>query len=163
MFLCMGFAVTEKPTSNVKVTLREINRKTVRAICNLKVSKEQEAFVAPNSVSIAEAYFSNDAWFRAIYADETPIGFVMLSEAPEKELYFLWRFMIDERYQHKGYGRRALELVIQRVKEQPKAKEFLTSCREGKASPKGFYEKMGFKETGEKLDNGEPIMKLKLA
>ena len=155
--------MTQKPNPNVKVTLREITRETVRAICNLKVSKEQEAFVAPNSVSIAEAYFSNDAWFRAIYADETPIGFVMLSDAPEKELYFLWRFMIDERYQHKGYGRRALELIIQRIKDQTKADEFLTSCREGNASPKGFYEKMGFKETGEKLDNGELIMKLKLA
>ena len=155
--------MVRKPTPDVKVTLREITRETVRAICNLKVSKEQEAFVAPNSVSIAEAYFSDNAWFRAIYADETPIGFVMLEEDRKNDLYFLWRFMIDERYQQKGYGRKALDLVIQRIKEQTKAKEFFTSCQEGKASPKEFYEKMGFKDTGRKTDNVESIMKLKLA
>jgi diamine N-acetyltransferase len=59
--------------------------------------------VAANSVSIAEAYFEPCAWFRAIYADETPIGFVMLHAEPENEEYFLWRFMLDAAYQRQGY------------------------------------------------------------
>ncbi len=146
---------------DVNVTLREITRDSLRAILNLKVSKKQEQFVAPNAVSIAEAHFSSNAWFRAIYADETPVGFVMLGEVPEKGLHFLWRLMIDERYQGRDYGRKALELVIQHVKTMTSAKELLTSCHEGKGSPSGFYLKMGFVETGEKIDNGEIVMKLK--
>ena len=147
---------------DAKLMLREITRDTVRAICDLKVSEEQEKFVAANSVSIAEAHFSDEAWFRAIYADETPVGFVMLYEAPEKGPYGIWRFMIDQRYQGIGYGRKAMELVVQHVKSESNVKEFLTSCHEGKGSPKGFYGKMGFIDTGRKTKNGELIMKLKL-
>jgi len=153
--------VLTQGTPDAKVTLREITRVTVRAICDLKVSEEQEQFVAPNAVSIAEAHFSSNAWFRAIYADETPVGFVMLGEIPEKGLHFLWRFMVDERYQGRDYGRKALELVIQHVRTMTSVKELLTSCLEGQGSPKEFYLKMGFIETGEKLDNGEIVMKLK--
>jgi len=152
--------LTQSPP-DAKVTLHEITRDSLRAILDLRVSKEQEQFVAPNAVSIAEAHFSNNAWFRAIYADKTPVGFVMLGEVPEKGLHYLWRFMIEERYQGRDYGRKALELVIQHVKTMTSAKELLTSCHEGKGSPKGFYLKMGFVETGEKLDNGEIVMKLK--
>ena len=160
----MEFALN-RDSQNVKVGLREVTRDTVRTICDLKVSKEQEQFVAPNSISIAEAHFSNEAWFRAVYADETPVGFVMLARVPREErarlgTHFLWRFMIDERYQGRRYGRKALESVMQHLKKESNALH--TSCREGKGSPKGFYKKMGFKETGEKLDNGERIMKLKL-
>ena len=66
------------------VCLREITQETVNSILNLRVTKEQEQFVASNAVSIAEAHFSEDAWFRAIYADETPVGFLMLSDQPTK-------------------------------------------------------------------------------
>lgn len=162
----MEFALN-RVSQNVKVGLREVTRDTVRTICDLKVSKEQEQFVASNSISIAEAHFSNEAWFRAVYADETPVGFVMLARVPREErarlgTHFLWRFMIDERYQGRGYGRKALESVMQHLKKESNANALHISCREGKGSPKGFYKKMGFKETGEKLDNGERIMKLKL-
>jgi diamine N-acetyltransferase len=94
------------------VTLREVNKHNFRKIFRLRVQPEQEQFVASNTQSIAEAHFSDEAWFRAIYADDEPVGFVMLSLAPEKAEYFLWRFMIDAKHQVCGYGRKSLELVI---------------------------------------------------
>ena len=59
------------------VTLREITEDTLRRIINLSktLTAEQRTHVADNAVSIAEAHFSKYAWFRAIYADETPVGF----------------------------------------------------------------------------------------
>ena len=48
------------------VELREVTAETVRAICRLTVAAGQDQFVAPNAVSIAEAYFHPTAWFRAI-------------------------------------------------------------------------------------------------
>lgn len=57
------------------VTLREITAATVRAICALQTSEEQRRFVAPNAVSIAQAYFESRATFRAVYAEELPVGF----------------------------------------------------------------------------------------
>jgi len=144
------------------VSLREVTKETVRAITALKVGPGQDRFVAPNAVSIAQAYFSRDvAWFRAIYVGEEPAGFVMLDDDAPKQSYYLWRYMIDQRFQGKGVGRRALELVIDYVRTRPGATALLTSIVPGDGSPGPFYEKMGFAYTGEEED-GELVMRLNL-
>lgn len=149
-----------KPEREAVITLREITKETLRPILQLEVAEHQLNFVAPNAVSIAQAYFEPEAaWFRAIYADETPVGFVMVDDDPANEEYGLWRFMIDQRYQGLGFGRRALHLVIEHIKTRPGAKEFFTSCVPGDGSPCPFYEKMGFVYTGE-VDGGELVMRL---
>ena len=143
------------------INLRNVDKDNFKAIFRLRVKPEQEQFVAPNVQSIAEAHFSDKAWFRAIYADNEPVGFVMLSIIPDKAEYFLWRFMIDEKHQSCGYGRRSLELVIDYVGSLPNATALYTSHVEGEGSPAEFYAKLGFRHTGE-VDDGELVMKLEL-
>lgn len=149
------------PTRDSKVTLREINADTVRAICRLEVSEHQKQFVAPNAVSIAQAYFSKEAWFRAIYADDTAIGFVMLYDDPEKPEYYLWRYMIAHEHQGKGFGAHAIRLLIDHVRKRPNSRQLLTSIVPGEGSPQGFYEKQGFRLTGDE-EEGELVMALEL-
>jgi diamine N-acetyltransferase len=86
----------------------------------------------------------------------------MLSDKPEQAEYVLWRFMIDTRYQGRGHGRAALELVIAHVKSRPSATALYTSHVPGKGCPGPFYESMGFCYTGEGDEDGELIMKLDL-
>jgi len=148
-------------SGEIIVTLREVTADTLREICRLNVTKEQTKFVAPNSISIAQAYFSEHAWFRAIYADDTPVGFAMIEDQPEKPEYYLWRFMIDHRYQRMGFGFTAMKLLIEHVKTRPGAVEFLTSVVQEDGGPQGFYEKLGFKLTGE-CEEGEAMMSLPL-
>jgi len=143
-----------------QVTLREITKDTVWSICKLFVREDQTQFVEPNAISISEAYFSKEAWFRAIYAEETPVGFAMLEEHPAKASYFLWRFMIDAKFQKFGFGRQAIELLIEHVKSKPNTTELLTSVVQTEGGPQGFYEKLGFELTGEN-DNGEAVMRLR--
>jgi diamine N-acetyltransferase len=134
----------------------------------LRVRPEQERLVASNAVSIAEAYFHQEAWFRAIYADETPVGFLMLHDEnlrdhPEKrDFYSLWRFMVDAEHQGKGYGIRATRLLIEHVKSNPNARELLVSYVPGEGSPEGFYRKIGFEHTGN-TTHGELEMRLLLS
>jgi diamine N-acetyltransferase len=144
-----------------EVTLREITGDTVRAICRLEVGPGQSRFVAPNAVSIAQAHFEPKAWFRAIYADEEPVGFVMLYEDPDKPEYHLWRLMIAGEHQRHGYGRAALRLVGARVRSLPGARALLTSCVPGEGSPRPFYERLGFAATGE-VEEGEEVLCLPL-
>jgi len=143
------------------VALREITAETVREICRLSVRDGQDEFVAPNAVSIAEAYFSPEAWFRAIYAGGTPVGFLMLADDPEDKEYYLWRMMVDARYQGMGFGRRAMELLIEHVRTRPGAAELCTSVVQAEGGPQGFYEKLGFRLTGE-YDDDQAVMKLVL-
>lgn len=149
-------------TAESKVSLREVNADTVRTICALAVRDDQAKFVAPNAVSIAQALFSNHAWFRAIYAGEEPVGFVMLEDQPEKPEYYLWRLMIDSRYQRMGYGRRAVGLLVDHVRTRPDATELLTSVVQEPGGPQPFYESLGFELTGE-YEDGEAMMSLRLS
>jgi diamine N-acetyltransferase len=147
------------PTPQAQITLREITQATLHAILDLTVAPQQTHFVASNAVSIAEAHFAPEmAWFRAVYADDIPVGFVMLAEDPIKQEYHLWRFMIDARFQGCGFGKRALELVFEHVRRRPGATAILTSCVPGEGSPGPFYEKLGFRYTGEEED-GERVMR----
>ena len=146
------------------VTLREITAATVNTILKLKVAPTQEGFVANNAVSIAQAHFSKHAWFRAIYADETPVGFLMLHDEPEGAegpVYYLWRFMIDARYQQLGFGRQAIQLLIAHVRTRPNATELLLSYVPKEGGPQPFYERLGFVHTGRE-DDGELEMKIAL-
>jgi diamine N-acetyltransferase len=139
----------EYPTRNSTVSLREVTAETARTVIKLDVSEEQKHFVAPNVVSIAQAYFEPKAWFRAIYADETPVGFLMLRDDPEEPRYFLWRYMIDVRYQKMGFGKRAMDLLLDHLRTRPGAHEMTISCHPGEDGPEPFYRHYGFTRTGE--------------
>jgi diamine N-acetyltransferase len=152
----------EPPGAGAEVSLREVTAETVREICTLSVAPDQRRLVATNAESIAEAYFTRQAWFRAVYADETPVGFVMLYDDPREPRYYLWRFMVAAEHQSKGYGRRAMELLIEHVRTRPKAEESLLSYVPGAGSPERFYRALGFEPTGE-VDDGEIVMRLRLA
>jgi diamine N-acetyltransferase len=144
---------------NSNVTLREVTSENFREILKLEVAPGQKKFVAPNAYSIAQAYFEREiAWFRAIYADETPVGFLMLSDKPDIPEYFLWRLMIDARYQKLGFARQAMLQLFDYVRTRPGAKEILCSCVPGEGSPQGFYESLGFALTGE-MEGSEVIMR----
>ncbi len=139
----------KKLSPQSQVTLQEVTQKTVREICNLKVTPEQNRFVAPTAVSIAQAYFEPKAWFRAIYADQTPVGFLMVYRDEDAHDYFLWRFLIDSRYQGMGFGWQAMKLLINEVRTWPSAAALLVSYVSEEGGPKPFYQKLGFIPTGE--------------
>lgn len=151
------------------MTLREIGPDIEDAVLALRVAPGQERFVATMEQSFFDAVDEpeQNAWMRAVVADGTPVGFVMVSwdivpvpgelEGP----YFLWRLLIDADHQGKGYGTAALDLVIDAVVADG-AVELITSCVPGEGNPLPFYERLGFVRT-ERLDpDGEVIIALDL-
>ena len=141
--------------------LREVTGETVREICALQVAPRQRRFVAPNAVSIAEAMFEPKAWFRAIVADDVPVGFAMLSLDVEATEYYLWRLMIADGFQGRGYGRSAIRLLADEVRARPGATQLLTSWVDEPGGPEPFYRGLGFEPTGE-VDDGEVVGRLAL-
>lgn len=133
-----------------------ITSATLTKICNLSdtLSPIQRHMVADNVRSIAEAHFSESTWMRAVYADDIPIGFIMTHTGSDYEDeidcpgVFLWRFMIAGPYQGKGYGKKALDKLIQHLKAMG-IPLLYTSCGQGEGSPEGFYRKLGFIPTGD--------------
>jgi len=149
------------------VSLREINADTVRQITNLSVSPEQERLVASNAVSLSQALFSPEAWYRAIYADEVPAGFVMLYDEslrtvpPPHPEAALWRLMVDSRFQRQGVGTAALDQVVAHVRSKGLFSSLLVSYVPAPGSPEQFYLRAGFRHTG-RVDEGEIVLELPL-
>ena len=145
----------EENQSN-QVHFKRVDAKNVLEICQLSdtLSEDQRRAVADNAVSIAQGHCSDNAWMRAIYLDNTPIGFIMLhigadwADGIDCPGIFLWRFMIAKEYQGKGYGKIAMNLLIEHLRALGIPKLY-TSYHLGNESPEEFYSNLGFKPTGE--------------
>jgi diamine N-acetyltransferase len=147
------------------IELREVTAKTVLAVCKLDAGDGGRQ-VAPNAVSIAQAHFAPEAWFRAVYDGDELVGFVMLhdptlAEAPVEREFFLWRLMIDHRFQARGLGRATIERLVEHVRTRPGAERLLVSHVKGAERVGRFYAALGFRYTGHEED-GELEMALEL-
>ena len=150
-----------------QVTLQEITADTVRSVISLEVSPDQSVYVAPNAVSIAEAHFNPGAWIKAICADKVPVGFVMLFDPAipgaiargpvARDAVGLWRLMIDHRYQRRGFGKKALDLVCGHIRRTTDATTLLSSYVPGPDGPERFYLGYGFSRTGQLRNDGHEI------
>ena len=157
----------ETVQAGATVSLREVTAESLRTVLALEVAPEQRKLVASNAYSIAEAHFNEGAWFRAIYAEETPVGFVMLYDphlsgrdpgfGSETSDMVLWRFMIDRRYQGMGFGERALDLIRAHVRTRPAFARLVASYVPAPNGPEAFYLRYGFQKTGRLLAEGTEV------
>lgn len=159
------------------IRLEKISGKNAREILNLHVGEAQKGFVAPNDASIIEAFIAithhGQAFPFGIYDDNTPVGFCMIGYGADDDWedapviagdnYNLWRFMIDERYQGKGYGRAAMKKILEYIAGEPcgPAEYCWLSYEPENEAARRLYASFGFQETGE-LDDDEIIAVLKL-
>jgi diamine N-acetyltransferase len=149
------------------VSLREITADTVRAVTQLAVAEGQQGFVAPNAVSLAQALFAPEAWYRAIYCGDELAGFVMLADQslrsppPPQPEVGVWRFMVDAGFQGRGIGRAALQQVIEHVRSKGVFTTLELSYVPGPGCPEPFYRSLGFQPTG-RVDDDEIVLALTL-
>ena len=157
--------------------LEPVDVRNVWKILKLRVSEQQKEFVAPNDASIVEAYLTLAAGGHVfpfgVMAGEEPVGFVMIGygvddayeDAPRIAYgnYSVWRLMIDERYQGRGYGSAALRLAIAFIRTYPcgPAEYAWLSYDPENERAREMYARLGFRETGEQED-GEDIAVLRL-
>jgi diamine N-acetyltransferase len=162
-------AISPDPVS-LGVHLREITASNREAVEALTVTDDQTTYVADVARSLVEAAETPDAcpWYRAVYDGDRPVGFVMISDGitvvnPDYlGPYYLWRLLVDHRYQRRGYGGAALALVVEYlVTQRPDARVLITSVVPGPLSPIGFYLGQGFRETGA-VHAGEHVLELDL-
>jgi diamine N-acetyltransferase len=148
------------------VTLRPVDDVGLDVATALRVAPGQERFVDGVADSLAEAAAHPRArpWPRVIVADEVPVGFLMLADGAEAGNgiipwpHYLWRMLIDGRYQGRGYGRAALDLVVDHLRGRSGADLLVTSVVPGEGSPYGFYLRYGFRPTGEWFDHEEVLV-----
>lgn len=136
------------------VELREITKENYEECLNLNIGESQNDFVSSNVHSLAQAWIYYDTAFPfAIYANNTMVGFIMLGYYEVRGYYTLWKFMIDEKYQNKRYGKKALRLGINYLVKRFKVKEVYTAYYATNRIARNLYASIGFCETGEIVGN----------
>ena len=144
------------------LALRRIDGYNFNKIIALQVTEEQRDYVASNVFSLAEAYAMPECTPLGVYNGMEPIGFVMYALDAEDNEYWIYRLMIDAKYQHMGYGREALRLTIAEIRRiAPEKKVLYISFEPDNAVAKHLYGSFGFEPDGRTVD-GETVYRLAL-
>ncbi|SMF80228.1 diamine N-acetyltransferase [Paenibacillus uliginis N3/975] len=127
----------------------------------LRPQKFQERFVASNANSLKKAEQEPTSRPYGIYAENVMVGFALFDEElyPDDGYFWICRFMIDERYQRKGYGRAALGEILRKMKSHPTCTKIRISHVPDNSVVNHLYKQFGFVETGEEID-GETVLDL---
>jgi len=129
------------------------------AVMGLRLGPGQDQYLNSMEEIFAEAEEEQRAmphpW--AVHDTETGalVGFAMISDNVPEPMdddlvgpYYLWKLLIDHPSQHRGYGTATLDAVVGYVRTRPGADVLYTSCADGPGSPRGFYLRYGFTDTG---------------
>jgi diamine N-acetyltransferase len=150
------------------LTLRPVDESNRTELEALRTSPAQERFVSTVADSLLEAVEAAEcqaiAW--GVYDGEMPVGFVMIADEVASSdciPHFLWKLLIDERHQRRGYGTATLDLIVEYFRGRPGVTEIRTSAGQGDGSPIPFYERYGFVRTGEIVFDDEVLLRLELA
>ncbi len=131
--------------------LLEIYEENWLDVARLSVKEEQKNFVAPTIGIIARGYVYRNCNSRVIaFADGNRIvGVALVRDLDEEPIcYDLQEFMIDKRFQNKGYGKEALGLVLKLLGDERKYESVEVCVKEKDSAALHVYQQAGFVDTG---------------
>jgi len=134
----------------MNISLREVDENNFDEVISLQVEK----YCASNIYSLAQAKIFPDAIPLAIYNNDTLVGFIMYGIEPrDNNEYWIDMLMIDEKYQKNGFGKKALETIIKKIKQDKSHNKIKISTNPENTIAIKLYKKLGFYETGELHDD----------
>ena len=131
------------------ITFRNIDYNNFLEIIELNVYENQRDFLTSNAVSIAQSKVQPECMPLAIYNDEKAVGFVMYGIDRRDGQYWIYRFMIDRRYQSKGFGKVALQLLITQIQQDKTHYKILLGVHKESIVAIKLYRSFGFEFNGQ--------------
>lgn len=147
------------PEQLADLSLREITCDNFWKVVELSVTPPQQEFVASNAVSIAQAKVQTECVPLAVYLGGRPVGFVMYCLDRQEREYWIYRVMVDQRFQSLGIGRRALELLLTRIRADGQHHKVYISFEPTNHWARSLYERLGFVDDGREVE-GETVYRL---
>lgn len=138
------------------VSLREITKDNFWETISLNVGEDQN-FAASNAISIVQSKIDPSLILLAIYNDQTIVGFLLYGIDLDDGNYWIVWLMVDVKYQKNEYGKKALEIIIERIQEDKSHNKILISTNPANSVGLNIYKKLGFKSTGDIID-GEEVL-----
>ncbi len=145
------------------IKLEIVNETTFDSVIDLSLASKDKRRVASNAYSLAQTWLyreTHQIFPYAILISQKVVGFLLLFKDKEKQEYLIWRLMIDQAEQNKGYGKEALRQIIAMAREDRDCHWLSASYVIGNHRMRGILESLGFETEG--LSGNEVHMKLKV-
>lgn len=143
---------------NVKIV--ELNAENWYDCCELEVSTEQQEYMEPNAVSIAQSKFETSLKPYAIYVADEIVGFLMYNSVQEElDGYWIYRIMVDKKFQGKGIGKAATKLMILEMAKLPDAKKIVVGYHPENLGAHNLYSSLGFIDNGDRFGKEMAVIK----
>lgn len=133
--------------------LREVTADNWRDVIRIEPREDQRRFVASVAYYLNLCHYGEDWRPLALYQGGEPVGFAMWGFDAQEESYWIGGLVIDAEHQGKGYGRAAMEALLDHLAAQPGYREAALSCDAENTVARRLYASLRFVETGERADN----------
>lgn len=145
--------------------LAQITEKNIYDVMALRLKNNQETFVRDPQFSLAESYYYRDDDTVLLFALEEQgkvVGFLSLITEIEEKTVYIWRIVIGDQFQSKGYGRKALRSIEDYVRSLEGYEKIVSDYVMNNVAMKHLLESEGYIETGKQEEWNEIIMAKRL-
>ncbi|MEK5333606.1 GNAT family N-acetyltransferase [Lysinibacillus sp. FSL W8-0992] len=143
---------------NVKIV--ELNAENWYDCCELEIATEQKKYIESNAISIAQSKFEPTLKPYAIYLNEKVVGFLMYNAVQEElDGYWVYRIMVDKKFQGKGIGKAATKLMISEMAKLPNSKKVIVGYHPENLGAHNLYASLGFIDEGHRFGKEMAVIK----
>lgn len=143
-----------------QVKIAELNAENWYECCQLELSLEQQEFIEPNAISIAQSKFETTLKPFAIYFEDKIVGFLMFNSVPEElDAYWVYRIMVDKNYQGKGIGKAATDLMMNEMVETYGINKIIVGYHPENHGAHRLYASLGFVDHGDRFGREMAVVK----
>ncbi|HEM3608047.1 GNAT family N-acetyltransferase [Streptococcus suis] len=143
------------------IRLELVNKDNFDQVLDLEVAPKDQRRVASVEYSLAQAWLyrdSEDLFPYAVKSGQLTVGFLLLSYQPMENSYYIWRLLIDQKYQNQSFGKEVIRQVLQRARDDQQCHKVTVNYVIGNHKMRYILEKFGFQPVG--LDGQEMKMEL---
>ena len=143
------------------IRLELVNKDNFDQVLDLEVAPKDQRRVASVEYSLAQAWLyrdSEDLFPYAVKSGQLTVGFLLLSYQPMENSYYIWRLLIDQKYQNQRFGKEVIQQVLQRARDDQQCHKVTVNYVIGNHKMRYILEKFGFQPVG--LDGQEMKMEL---
>ncbi|HFU4077435.1 TPA: GNAT family N-acetyltransferase [Streptococcus suis] len=143
------------------IRLELVNKDNFDQVLDLEVAPKDQRRVASVEYSLAQAWLyrdSEDLFPYAVKSGQLTVGFLLLSYQPMENSYYIWRLLIDQKYQNQRFGKEVILQVLQRARDDQQCHKVTVNYVIGNHKMRYILEKFGFQPVG--LDGQEMKMEL---
>ena len=143
------------------IRLELVNKDNFDQVLDLEVAPKDQRRVASVEYSLAQAWLyrdSEDLFPYAVKSGQLTVGFLLLSYQPMENSYYIWRLLIDQKYQNQSFGKEVIRQVLQRARNDQQCHKVTVNYVIGNHKMRYILEKFGFQPVG--LDGQEMKMEL---